>query len=195
VAETDLVTVELVPDVAPYEDAIWSLLEIADEEFVPPLSARTGAKQRDGLDDRSGEDLSTFFEACLDHEFIIARKNDDVVGFLSFHDGYNIEELEGYLPSNYVSTVIVHPDHRRSGYARQLYEHLLGALPNGHRQPYVTTRTWGTNDSHIELLEEFGFDCIARIKNDRGPGIDTVYFGRETPPKATEETSSSDQTV
>lgn len=179
-SETDPVTVELVTEVRPYEDAIWNLLELADEEFVPPLSARTGTRQRNGLDDGSGEDLTTYFEACLDHEFIVAKKDDVVIGFLSFHDGYEIEELNGYVPSNYVSTVIVHPDHRRKGYARRLYEHLFDALPSAYRQPYVTTRTWGTNDSHIALLEDFGFDCLERIYDDRGPGIDTVYFGRET---------------
>jgi ribosomal protein S18 acetylase RimI-like enzyme len=182
--QVDDVTVRLVEDVEPCADAIWSLLEIADGEFVPPLSTRTGTEQRQGLDERSRDDLTTFFEACLDHEFLLAEQADDVVGFLSFHDGYEIEELQGYVPSNYVSTVVVHPDHRRKGYARQLYQHLFEALPPAVEQPYVTTRTWGTNDSHIALLEEFGFETLSRVPDDRGPGIDTVYFGRATEQKA-----------
>ena len=176
----DAGSVRLVSDIEPSEDAIWRLLEIADDEFVPPLSSRTGTEQRRGLDEQSGDDLSTFYEACLDHEFLLAEKNEEVVGFLSFHDGYEIEELRGYRPSNYVSTVVVHPEHRRNGYARRLYEHLFEALPPASQQPYVTTRTWGTNDSHIALLEAFGFDRVVRVPDDRGPGIDTVYFGRET---------------
>ena len=68
-AETDLVTVELVPDVAPYEDAIWSLLEIADEEFHHPeicirygeVEVRLTSHEQGGITDRD-LDLAEFFD-------------------------------------------------------------------------------------------------------------------------------------
>jgi ribosomal protein S18 acetylase RimI-like enzyme len=157
--------------------AIRRLLELADEEFVPPLSARSGTDQRDGLDDSAGDSLDAYLDAALDHTYILARVEGEVAGVLSFHDGYEIPELEGYLPSNYVSTVIVHPDHRRNGYARGLWNRMLQDLPESRREPFVTTRTWSTNDSHVELLAELGFEEVTRIPDDRGPGIDTVYFG------------------
>jgi hypothetical protein len=45
--------------------------------------------------------------------------------------------------------------------------------------PYATTRTWSTNASHLDLLDELGFDLIKRVEDDRGDGIDTVYYGIE----------------
>lgn len=181
-----MVNYELHRDGHEAERAITRLLERADEEFVPPLSARTGTDQRDGLEDGTGEDLTPYLDSALDHTYVLALVQGEVVGFLSVHDGYEIPELEGYLPSNYVSTVVVHPDHRRNGYARELWKRALSGLPEAYRQPYVTTRTWSTNDSHIALLEELGFETVTRVPDDRGPGVDTVYFGRETPPPSTE---------
>ena len=178
---TPVVTYELRADGHGEEAAIRRLLELADEEFVPPLSARTGTDQRDGLDDSAGDSLDAYLDAALDHTYILARVDGEVVGGLSFHDGYEIPELEGYLPSNYVSTVIVHPDHRRHGYARGLWKRMLRGLPDSCREPYVTTRTWSTNDSHVALLMELGFEEVTRIPDDRGPGLDTVYFGLKTP--------------
>lgn len=171
-----MVTYELLEDGHREKTAIRRLLELADEEFVPPLSARTGTKQREGLDDPSGEDLSAYLEAALDHQYLLARQEDRVVGLLSFHE-YDAPEFGAFRPANYVSTVIVHPDARRNGYARGLYEYLIDDLPRASRRPHVTTRTWGTNDSHIALLEELGFVTLEVVPDDRGPGIDTVYFG------------------
>jgi len=43
---------------------------------------------------------------------------------------------------------------------------------------FICTRTWHTNGAHIHILDTFGFREIARLKDHRGPGLDTVYFAR-----------------
>ena len=50
-------------------------------------------------------------------------------------------------------------------------------VPEDVREPYVTTRTWDSNDRHLDLLSDLGFELLTRIEDDRGEGIDTVYYG------------------
>lgn len=172
-----MATVEYVSDPRTYGPEIRRLLAAAEDEFVPPLSAREGTTQTAGLDERRNDALDEYYEQCIDQSFVLARDGDDVFGFLSFRTGYAIDELGEYAPSSYVSTIIVDPAHRRDGYAREMYRELLTDVPSAVRDPYVTTRTWGSNDRHLNLLGDIGFELLTRIEDDRGEGIDTVYYG------------------
>lgn len=174
-----MVRVEFVRDATAYGEDIRELLELTDEEFYPPLSARDGTTQTSGLDERRNDALDDYFQECIDQLFVLAIENGRAVGFLSFRQGYETDALEGYTPSNYVSTIAVHPDYRRRGCARRMYETLLTDVPDAVRDPYVTTRTWSTNDSHLALLGELGFENVATIQDDRGAGIHTVYYAIE----------------
>lgn len=183
-----MATTEYVSETTEFSAGIKRLLIAADDEFVPPLSAREGTTQRDGLDDSSSAsevDISAAIEpyhsACLDQHLIACHDAGELYGFMSFRQGYTTTELGEYQPSNYISTIIVAPDHRRRGIARQLYETVLHELPSGVESPYITTRTWSSNDSHLSLLDELGFEKIHTIPNDRGPGVDTVYYGLSRP--------------
>ena len=174
-----MITVEYISGPESYGDEIRRLLAAADDEFVPPLSAREGTTQTEGLSEQRNDVLDEYYEQCIDQSFILAYEADTVYGFLSFKRGYDIEEFGQYTPSTYVSTVIVDPDTRREGYARAMYEELLTNTPEEIRDPYVTTRTWSTNDRHLNLLDDLGFELLERVEDDRGDGIDTVYYGIE----------------
>lgn len=172
-----MATVEYVNDPREYGSEIYRILSLTEDEFVPPLSSQEGTTQTDGLDEERNDALDEYYEQCIDQSFVLAHDGADVFGFLSFRTGYDLDELGAYTPSAYVSTIIVDPDHRRAGYAREMYHELLTDLPADVREPYVTTRTWSTNDSHLRLLNELGFELLKRIEDDRGDGIDTVYYG------------------
>jgi len=43
----------------------------------------------------------------------------------------------------------------------------------------VVTGTWSTNKAHISLLRKAGFQTLITKMDDRGIGIDAVYFIRE----------------
>lgn len=172
-----MTTIEYITTPRNYGTEIRRLLEATQDEFVPPLSTREGTTQTEGLDQQQNDALEEYYRDCLDQSFIIAHDGEDVYGFLSFRPGYAIEELGEYTPSAYVSTIIVDPEHRREGYARQMYLELLTDVPESVSEPYVTTRTWSTNDRHLQLLDELGFELLARLEDDRGNGIDTVYYG------------------
>lgn len=174
-----MIRVEYTSDPKTYGDEIKRLLAAADEEFVPPLSAREGTTQTEGLSEQRNDALDEYYEQCIGQSFIMVYENETVYGFLSFRQDYEISELGKYTPSTYVSTIIVDPDARQEGHARSMYRELLTNLPEEVRDPYVTTRTWSTNNRHLNLLDDLGFELLNRIEDDRGNGIDTVYYGIE----------------
>jgi len=180
-----MTTVEYIPNTERFSDGIRRLLITAHDEFVPPLTAREGTTQREDLDnaaletDDVDEAIEPYHSQCIDQHLIACHEGEELQGFMSFRNNYCTSELEGYQPSNYISTIIVEPAHRREGLARRMYETILSDLPAEIRSPYVTTRTWSTNVSHLLLLEDLGFENVATLPDDRGDGIDTVYYATE----------------
>ena len=45
-------------------------------------------------------------------------------------------------------------------------------------------RTWSTNRAQAHLMPELGFEEVLRLPNDRGCGVDTVYYRHENAPSA-----------
>lgn len=181
-----MTTIEYIPETRKFSDEIRQLLVATNHEFVPPLSAREGTTQRDGLSRQSESDTENLNEAiedylnqCLDQHLIACHTGEILHGFMSFRNGYRTPELETYQPSNYISTIIVAPGSRRHGYARRMYERILSELPPDIESPYVTTRTWSTNHSHLSLLDDLGFEEVKTLPDDRGDGIHTVYYAIE----------------
>lgn len=170
-----MATIEYHHDIAEYSGGVRELLALTEDEFHPPLSGREGTTQTSGLNEEQNDALDDYLKDLLDQQFVLAL-NDGVVGFLSFRQDYTAEPISQYSPSEYVSTVAVHPEERRQGYAQQMYHTLLTDLPEDIYNSYVTTRTWSTNYSHLNLLDELGFKNVATIPNDRGEDVDTVYY-------------------
>jgi len=54
-----------------------------------------------------------------------------------------------------------------------MYDHLFNTLYPHHS---IFTRTWSTNIAHSTILSRMGFSELSRVKDERGAGIDTVYF-------------------
>ena len=72
-------------------------------------------------------------------------------------------------------TSIVTPACRGQGAMKRFYQAIIDSNPGKN----VATRTWSGNDAHLHVLEKHGFELFARLPDDRGPGIDTVYFIRK----------------
>lgn len=156
---------------------IWKLLTESDKEFVPPLSSRNSTQQS-SFDTSASEGTvpKEYFDNLLKQQFILAKDAETVVGFLSFLPEKDLAALTGLTlpPVNYVSTIIVNKSFRGHGITRQMYHCLIenaGGFP-------IATRTWSTNFGHLHILQEEGFKLIHTITDDRGPGIDTVYYMR-----------------
>jgi len=169
-------------------DDVWHVLSVVDEEFVPPLSART-----DSLSMELRSDLTqpltpesmfngpvTYFESSRSEFTLIARVDGKVAGILGFLPDYHDPHLPGLSdlgPTTRVTTIAVLPNHRRSGVATAL-EAALADLPEPSLRPTVTVRTWSTNRKALGLFRKRGYGALLHLPDDRGPGISTVYLSR-----------------
>ena len=101
---------------------------------------------------------------------------------------YNYERNEFFNKNkiddinNYISTICVRKEFRRKGITEQMYWYIENSLPKDMSSQYVSTRTWSTNISHINLLKKRNYEITHTIRNDRilkdGTKVDTVYFGK-----------------
>ena len=158
-----------------YENQIWELLKKIDKEFIPPLSARKSTHQKEwNTPDTEGGEPVEYFRQMKEQKIILALEKDKVRGFLTYISDFKLEIGNEKMISEYVSTIGVDPAYRKKGIAQSLYKKLIENSP-GKR---ITTRTWSLNKSHLHILEEMGFELLVTIKNDRGRGIDTVYYTR-----------------
>ncbi len=154
---------------------IWALVREADHEFVPPLSARKGTTQVEltGMDAK--EIPAEYFEALTKQSFILCIKRFRVVGFMSYIKDHRLEAGQSLnVVCDYISTIIVKKEYRKHGYTTAMYEKLFSCRPGR----VYATRTWSSNHAHLSLLDRLGFRLALRIIDDRGPGVDTVYYVR-----------------
>lgn len=167
------------------KDGLAKIFDQVADEFVPPLTARSGTTQA-GLKDLGQVEDGGYFEEMLEQDAILAFRGGRLAGFLSFRAPYFDENLERVCPCIYVSTLAVGKDHRRAGVARALYGYLF-ALPLTPKLPkWLVLRTWSTNENHLGLLAELGFEEKLTIPDDRGEGIHTIYLAVDRSLSATD---------
>lgn len=166
-------------------ESVSRLVQDADLEFIPPLSARSSTTQMQLANLLSDKRRSTeaYCAELKSQCFIFVDTADDsssphnrVAAFLSYRPNTVLLGRSSPL-SHYVSTIIVSPAFRKRGLADAMYRELFTiALQHGQT---VSTRTWSTNSGHIRLLEKHDFHLIKTLPHDRGEGIDTVYYERD----------------
>ena len=121
-----------------------------------------------------------FFEHFCDTSFII-EENDQIVAFL-------IGFLSNSHPKeSYIHFVGVHPQYRRSGYGRLLYERFFDTVRQRNRS-LVRCGTSPINTTSIAFHTHMGFqivpgeavrDGVAYDPDHDGPGEDRVCFIRQ----------------
>ncbi len=165
------------------EKYLWDIrkmMEESDRDFIPPLSERSSTTQKNlRADEKSGQamGISAYLNEMLGQKILACIEDDKLVGFVSFKENYVCDNIpQDCLPNIYLSTLIVSAKARGKGITTRMYDCLFNEI---YREVSVFTRTWSTNIAHIKILQKFGFAEIARIKNHRGEGIDTVYFANK----------------
>ena len=158
-----------------YRSDILEMMREADRDFVPPLSARTSSVQKDLSSAVSCENgIELYYEEMNRQEILGAFEGDLLLGFVSFRKNYSNDVIgEDTFPNVYMSTLILKSLAKGKGLTVKLYDHLFHVL---YPECSVYTRTWSTNAPHARILDKFSFEEIKRLVDDRGPGIDTVYF-------------------
>lgn len=156
-----------------YNDA-YRMLEAADHEFVPALSCRSSSTQKNLLEHVKNIDgIKQYFEQLKGQRFAAAFEDGKLIAFVSYKENYSCAEIpKNELPNIYISTLVASPSARGKGVTKALY----GTLFSEYETSNVFTRTWSTNFAHIKILQNFGFEVIKVLENDRGNGINTIYF-------------------
>ena len=101
------------------EDAIFSLLRKADDEFLPPLSTRGVGTAEENLQNILTQERTRQIIYALDED---DRNDSTVVGYLSFEDGHVAPQSNGGLPCRYVIRVIVDSAYRGNRIADGFYK-------------------------------------------------------------------------
>lgn len=156
-----------------YSNEILEMVKAGEKDFVPPLSARSSTTQTNLVGGESSLDgVISYFNEMIRQKFICAIQDGKVLGFVSFKENY-ITDAFDKTPNIYLSTLILKPEARGKNLTFNMYNHLFNVVyPNSS----IYTRTWSTNAPHLKILSKFNFEEILRKKNDRGEGIDTVYY-------------------
>ena len=161
-----------------YASAIYAVLEACDTDFVPPLSTRFSASDTSfsaKTDIKKG--IDAYFKSMMKEEMLAAVEDGKLLGFVTFMTDHTCKYIDkDSFPNIYICTLLLTPEARGKGVTVKMYTHLFDTL-YPHADLY--TRTWSTNAAHIRILTRFGFSQIACIENDRGEGIDTIYFGKK----------------
>lgn len=160
---------------ARYGEDVLALLRAANEEFVPPLSARFEKEETDARGRKITVDgVLRYFEEMWERHILGAFEDGVLLGFVAFVENMRTPPIpEDSLPNIYISTVIVCASARGRRLTGGMYDYLFDTLYPHHS---VFTRTWSTNVAHQKILARMGFSTLCRIENDRAEGIDTVYF-------------------
>lgn len=159
-----------------YAEDVRRILYDADEEFVPTLSSRAGTTQTKLKDiNTSTATPSDYFENMRKQAFILAFSDEKLVGFLSYIPHHKLLIAGQDWICSYVSTIVV-DKHFRGHKATEAMYHKLYEVT---KDSCVATRTWSRNHAHIHILEKEQFQLFDTITDDRGPGVDTVYYAKE----------------
>lgn len=150
-----------IQSISSLDEAEWGLLcdfiNESDNEFTPPLFERPEfvCQLKNGLNNRG--------LLVIDAETI-------PVAATLYQTDYNGDSEKAYL-----TFFRIVPELRRLGIGLWFRRKLLGHLKStGFRS--VVTRTWSTNYPMMRLNEKTNFQRTRVIADDRGPGIDTIYY-------------------
>lgn len=175
-------------------DAIDGLIWLGQNDFVPPLPYRRGSSGTASVtnkENRKQDALDEYRDLILGQKNILVfvpAKNenaeDKLVAFMSFRHDCDIrdflsKDVKAGDKINYVTTIIVHPEHRRRGLTSKLYDYMESLLPTSVHAKCVSTRTWHTNTAHNKLLEKKGYELTCTLHGQReydGNPYDTVFY-------------------
>ena len=118
--------------------------------------------------------LKTILNKWKKQRFTVCVDGDVLLSFVQYKENFTNDKISNDdLPNIYLSTII-RPEYR----GQKVTQNLYGTLFDIYKDSCVFTRTRSTNAPHIKILLKFDFETIATLKNDRGIGVDTIYFSK-----------------
>lgn len=135
---------------------LLKLLKVVDTDFFPKLSERSS--------------LIDYYESIRSLKILAAFCNDELVGILAYRESHKIFKLQCL----YIQTFAVLPYYRNHKIGSALLKTICNLYPNSR----IVTRTWSTCKA-FNLYRRFSFNILRILKNDRAPGIDTLYLVKD----------------
>lgn len=168
---------------------IWDILCQCDDEFYPRLSARESSSQKnldhleEGGDERDKDkgkkvQPTSYYAEMIQQDFILSYEGEEVTGFMTFKQDYLCEALASFGSSLYITTVCVRKECRGKGVMNVLYDYMEQEAAKALGCGRISTRTWSLNHAQLHALPRRGYEEICTLPNDRGGGVDTIYFGK-----------------
>lgn len=159
---------------------IYDLLKECDLDFWPPLSARSGTSQKELSGARqSAGGVRSYYEEILQQSAILAKRGEETIGFLSYRPSYRCQALEQFGEVCYMTTLCLRHTERGKGLSPSIYRAAEQRIRQRFPGRLITFRTWSTNQAQMHLVQKLGYRCVAVLENDRGEGVDTMYYVKE----------------
>lgn len=163
---------------------IYDILNRCNDDFCPPLSQRADTSQKNLAPKTENKDgVLNYCNALLGQHTAVGIIDGRIMSFLSYKTDYTCDELKKYGRVYYLTTLCVLPEFRRKGYSEELYKAVTDKIFAEDKSAVVSLRTWSTNGAQMYLMKKLGFSCETVLKDDRGRGIDTMYFVKTAPVK------------
>lgn len=127
---------------------VYRLLELCDNDFTPPLSARNPGG------------LKAYYKKLKSYRLGRAyNSKGKLIGLITWKDRKT---------SAYLKVVMVHPDYRGQGIGRMLYD----LCERQSKAKRINVKTWAGNRVQMELLPKRGYREVKRDNDART----TVYW-------------------
>ena len=179
--ETDSITF-LPPDgelTEKEKQEIYEILEACDQDFWPPLSERAGTAEKHLTGDSShNPGVTDYYRELMTQKNFLWKQGERTIAFLSFRPEYHCPQLSRFPKVCYLTTLCLLKEFRGKGLSVRIYRDVLEYLHSRYPDATPTLRTWSTNGPQIHLMKKLHFEPVAVLKDDRGPGVDTIYFAK-----------------
>ena len=154
--------------------AMFRILTECDQDFCPPLSARSSTRQL-SWDSKAEESdgVRAYYEVILNQENLFWKEDEEIAGFMSF---IPCDHLRGYEDICYLTTLCVSPRFRGRGLSPKIYAAVFDYIHQTYPGETIAFRTWSTNEAQMYLVKKLGLTEVLRLVDDRGPGVDTIYY-------------------
>ncbi len=146
---------------------VKEFIELVDNEFCPPLSER-------------GKGIPERIDSCLDRpesNYLVAtlpeKKESGTynrfVGMIGYTQKWKKDDKA------YINFLATHPEYRNLGISKKLCLKLEDFLSNRDCRS-VHVCTWSSNPAAMRFYRELGYHTYTVVLNDRGRGINTIYY-------------------
>ncbi|ADI74349.1 GCN5-related N-acetyltransferase [Methanohalobium evestigatum Z-7303] len=143
---------------------IHRFMELVNDEFFPPLD-----KREKSIDKRIQQTILNTNSAYLIAESETENNFCFIAGLIGFEKYWKSED------DAYINFLAVHPEYRGMGLSSKLEKQLELKLKQDGIL-YINVCTWSTNKPVLNFYEKMNYRINSVLKNDRGNGIDTIYY-------------------